>query len=87
MENRWQYVAMGGGESREELEGIIDALHVEEWEVARHYHPGRFDRRATNQRLATLGWAAQGGFHLEDHDPDTHRRCRSSTGHRTDPLN
>jgi hypothetical protein len=53
MENRWQYEALGSGESREELEGLIDDVEEEdEWEVARHHHPGRFDRRAMNRMLA-----------------------------------
>jgi hypothetical protein len=34
MENRWQYEAMGSGESREELEGLIDDVEEDEWEVA-----------------------------------------------------
>jgi hypothetical protein len=41
MESRWQYEAMGRGESREELEGLIDDIDEEEWEIARRYHPGR----------------------------------------------
>ena len=44
MENRWQYEAVGSGESREELEGLIDDVEEEEWEIARRYHSGRFDR-------------------------------------------
>ena len=38
MENRWRYEAMGSGESREELEGLIDDVEdEEEWEIARRY--------------------------------------------------
>jgi hypothetical protein len=36
MEHRWQYEARDSGESRGELEGLID--EEEEWEIARHYH-------------------------------------------------
>jgi len=36
MEHRWQYEASDSGESRGELEGLID--DEEEWEIARHYH-------------------------------------------------
>jgi hypothetical protein len=36
MEHRWQYEARDSGESRGELEGLID--DEEEWEIARHYH-------------------------------------------------
>jgi hypothetical protein len=61
MENRWQYEAMGSGESREELEGLIDNIDEEEWEIARRYHPLEFDRRAINQKLAALTSNAQGG--------------------------
>jgi hypothetical protein len=86
MENRWRYEAMDSGESREELEGLIDDEEdEEEWEIGRRYHPSEFDRRATNQRLAALGWVAQGGFPHENHDPSAHRRRRRSTAHRADP--
>jgi hypothetical protein len=37
MEHRWQYEARDSGESRGELEGLIDD-EEEEWEIARHYH-------------------------------------------------
>jgi hypothetical protein len=75
MENRWQYEAMGSGESREELEGLIDDVEEEEeWEIAGRYHPGRFDRRAINQTLAALTSSSQGGSHHENHDPGAHRR-------------
>jgi len=85
MENRWQYEAMGSGESREELEGLIDDVDDEEWEVARRYHPGRFDRRAINRILAAVASSSQGGLPHEDHDPSTHRRRRRSTADRADP--
>ena len=38
MENRWQYEARDSGESRGELEGLIDEEEEEDWEIARHYH-------------------------------------------------
>jgi hypothetical protein len=38
MEHRWQYEARDSGESRGELEGLIDEEEEEEWEIARHYH-------------------------------------------------
>ncbi len=38
MEHRWQYEARDSGESRGELEGLIDDEEEEEWEIARHYH-------------------------------------------------
>jgi hypothetical protein len=85
MENRWQYEAMGSGESREELEGLIDDVDEEEWEVARRYHPRRFDRRAINRILAAVASSSQGGLPHEDHDPSTHRRRRRSTADRADP--
>jgi Plasmid pRiA4b ORF-3-like protein len=84
MENRWQYEAMGSGEPRQELEGLIDDVE-EEWEVARRYHPGRFDRRAINRILAALASSSQGGSPHENHDPSAHRRRRPSTAHRADP--
>jgi hypothetical protein len=85
MENRWQYEAMGSGESREELEGLIDDIDEEEWEIARRYHPGEFDRRAMNQKLAALTSNAQGGSPHESHDPSAHRRRGRATADRTDP--
>jgi Plasmid pRiA4b ORF-3-like protein len=84
MENRWQYEAMGSGESRDELEGLIDDVD-EEWEIARRYHPGGFDRRAINQALAALASSVQGGSHHENHDPSAHRKRRRSTADRADP--
>jgi hypothetical protein len=84
MENRWQYEAMGSGDSREELERLIDDIDEEEWEIARRYHPGEFDRRAINHKLAALTSHAQGGPH-ENHDPSADRRRRRSTAHRADP--
>jgi hypothetical protein len=85
MENRWQYAAMGSGDSREELEGLIDDIDEEEWEIARRYHPGKFDRRAINQKLAALTSNAQGGSPHENHDPTADRRHRRSTADRADP--
>jgi hypothetical protein len=76
---------MGSGESREALEGLIDDIDQEEWEVARRYHPGRFDRWAINQTLAALALSVQGGFPPEIHDPSAHRRHRRSTADRADP--
>jgi Plasmid pRiA4b ORF-3-like protein len=85
MESRWQYEAMGTGESREELEGLIDDIDEEEWEIARRYHPSRFDRRAINQTLTALALSVQGGSRHEIHDPSAHRRRRRSTADRADP--
>jgi len=85
MESRWQYEAMGSGESREELEGLIDDVDEEEWEIARRYHPNRFDRRAINRALAALASSVQGGFPREVHDPSAHRRRRRFTADRADP--
>jgi Plasmid pRiA4b ORF-3-like protein len=86
MANRWQYEAMGSGESREELEGLIDDVEEEdEWEVARRYHPGRFDRRAINRILAAVASSSQGRSPHENHDPSAHRRHRRSTADRADP--
>ncbi len=57
MENRWQYEAMGSGESREELEGLIDDIDEEEWEIARRYHPGAI--RSTGDQSATRSVAVE----------------------------
>jgi len=32
MEHRWQYQAVGSGDSREALEGLIDEMNEEDWE-------------------------------------------------------
>ncbi|MGO9595293.1 MAG: plasmid pRiA4b ORF-3 family protein [Steroidobacteraceae bacterium] len=86
MENRWQYEAMGSGESREELDGLIDDMDEEEWEIARRYHPAGFNRRAINQALAALVSNVPGGSPHEIHDPSARRRCRRSTADSADPY-
>ncbi|MEJ8827096.1 hypothetical protein WKW80_34755 [Variovorax humicola] len=40
--------------SRHELEDLGDGVDDEEWDILRHYHPDRFDRRTVNRRLAAL---------------------------------
>jgi hypothetical protein len=72
MQNRWRYKAMGSGESREELEDLIDDVDEEEWEIVRQYHPDRFDRRAINRALAALDLRSPGGSHHEIHDSSSH---------------
>jgi Plasmid pRiA4b ORF-3-like protein len=88
MENRWRYEAMGNGESREELEGLVEDMDEEEWEIARRYDPGGFDRRAINQALSALASSAQGGSHHENHDSAVARRhnSRLSTPQEMDTL-
>jgi hypothetical protein len=73
MENRWRYKAMGSGESRAELEDFIDDVDDEEWEIARQYHPDRFDRRAINRALVALELRSPGGSYHEIHRPSSHR--------------
>jgi hypothetical protein len=53
MENRWQYEAMGSGESREELEGLIDDVEKDEWEIAPPLPPGSI--RSTGDQSDTRG--------------------------------
>ena len=38
---------------------FLDEVEDEEWEILRHYHPDRFDRRAVNCRLAALAPPSQ----------------------------
>jgi Plasmid pRiA4b ORF-3-like protein len=73
MENRWRYKAMGSGESREELEDLIDDVDEDDWEIARQYNPDRFDRRAINRALAALELRSLGGSYYEIHDQSSHR--------------
>src|SRR3984885_8040414 len=69
MENRWRYKAMGSGESREELEDLIDDVDEDDWEIARQYHPDRFDRGAINRALAALELRSPGGSYHEINGP------------------
>jgi hypothetical protein len=52
MEERWKYLAIGGGMSREGVDDLLEELEDEEWEIQRRYHPDRFDRRRVNRALA-----------------------------------
>ena len=70
MEKRWQFDVIGGRESRDDWEDMIDDFDEDEWEQLSHYHPDRFDRRAINRMLAKLAPGPQpsGAIH-ESHPP------------------
>ena len=54
MATRFDYALIGESRSRHELEDLVDGVDDEEWDILRHYHPDRFDRRTVNRRLAAL---------------------------------
>ena len=56
---RFEYTLIGESRSRHELEDLLDGVDDEEWDILRHYHPDRFDRRAVNRRLAALAAQSQ----------------------------
>jgi len=86
MANRWQYSAIGGGESREELDGLIDDVEDdEEWDILSRYHPDRFDRRLINRALAKLALGSYGEALDEIHDSGADRGARRSVAQRSDP--
>jgi hypothetical protein len=58
MAKRWQFAAIGRGESREDLEDLIDDVEDDEWETLARYHPDRFDRRRVNRALASISPAS-----------------------------
>ncbi|MDM0022158.1 plasmid pRiA4b ORF-3 family protein [Variovorax saccharolyticus] len=59
MATRFEYILIGESWSRHEFEDLLDGVEDEEWDVLRHYHPDRFDRRAVNRRLAALAARSQ----------------------------
>ena len=59
MATRLEYTLIGESRSRHELEDLLDGADDEEWDILRHYHPDRFDRRAVNRRLAALAAQSQ----------------------------
>ena len=69
MENRWQYELIGGGDSREELEDLVDDLEDEDWEILREYHPEQFDRARLNRALARLASGSMQEARDEIDDP------------------
>jgi hypothetical protein len=54
---RWQYSAIGRGESRQELDGLVDD-DDDEWDLLSRYQPDRFDRCKVNRALARLASGA-----------------------------
>jgi hypothetical protein len=59
MATRFEYTLIGESRSRHEFDDLLDEVEDEEWEILRHYHPDRFDRRAVNRRLAALAPPSQ----------------------------
>ena len=59
MATRFEYTLIGESRSRHELEDLLDGVDDEEWDILRHYHPDRFDRRAVNRRLSALAAPSQ----------------------------
>jgi hypothetical protein len=72
MERRWQYVAIGSGESQEEWDGLIDEMDEEDWDIMSQYHPDRFDRRTINRALCTLASGSYAGALDEIHHSASH---------------
>jgi hypothetical protein len=57
MKNRWHYEAMCSGESSEELEGLIDDIDEEEWEICPPLPPRAI--RSTGDQSATRNVAVE----------------------------
>lgn len=70
MANRSQYALMGKGLSRAQLDGLLDEVEDEEWDILSHSHPERFDRRAINRRLAALATPSEERCGDEGHRSD-----------------
>ena len=72
MATRFGYTVIGESRSRHEFEDLLDEVEDEEWDILRHYHPDRFDRRAVNRRLAALAAPSQERWAHESHRSDSH---------------